>query len=637
MARHDSMNGGSKEPVPPKEGNNPANEATVPPQVAPKADDKQQKAKVNKENLKQALMIFRYVKPYRWTFILALIIIALSSGTTMAFPYLLKLLLDSAQAMKEGKLSITPGTIAVWMLGVLFLQLIFSYLRQYLFTYVGEHTLADLRRDVYKRMIMMPMNFFAQRRVGELSSRISADLSQIQDAVTSMLAEVLRGILTLVIGIGLIFYLSKELTALMLSVVPIIVIVGVVFGKRIRKSARKTYDQLADTNIIVQETLQGISNVKSFTNEWYEIGRYKTSMQQVVKLAIKNGRQRGIFVSFLLFSTFGSVILVVWYGATLMQRGELDFPALTAFVVYTSFVGGSMAGFADLYSQLQKTLGATQRVRELLAEQTEEIITADIPVAEKNKLYGQVTLQGIAFSYPSRREIEVLKDVTITAASGEQIAIVGPSGAGKTTIAALLLRFYDPDAGQLLFDGKPASAIPITELRKQMALVPQDVLLFGGTIRENIAYGKPNATQEEIEDAARKAHAHEFISTFPEKYDTIVGERGIKLSGGQRQRVAIARAILKDPVILVLDEATSSLDSASELLVQDALENLMKNRTSFVIAHRLSTIRNADKIVVLEKGHIKESGTHQELINLPDGLYKNLNKLQLEFASDVKR
>lgn len=592
------------------------------------------KAKLTKENLKEALLIFSYVKPYRWTFITGLLFIALSSGTTMAFPYFLKRLIDSAHSLSLGRDAISPGTIALWMLGILIMQMIFSFMRVYLFSYVGEYALADMRKDVYRKMIMMPMNFFAQRRVGELSSRISADLSQIQEAVTGMLAEILRGLLTLVIGMGLILYISRSLTVVMLSVVPLIVVAGVLFGKKIRKLSRNTQDQLADSNTIVQETLQGISNVKSFTNEWYEIGRYTRSLQQVVKLAVSNGRFRGLFVSFILMSIFGTIILVVWYGTTLLQAGRLTFGDLTAFVVYTAFVGGSMAGFADLYSQLQKTLGATQRVREILRDDTEPVAVTDAPVEEKNKLQGAVSFEHVAFSYPSRKEVHILKDVTITAAPGQQIAIVGPSGAGKSTIAALLLHFYQPDEGKLLFDGKPANDIPLSQLRKQMALVPQDVLLFGGTIRENIAYGKPGAVQAEIEDAARKANAHDFIESFPEGYDTVVGERGVKLSGGQRQRIAIARAILKDPVILVLDEATSSLDSASESLVQEALDNLMKNRTSFVIAHRLSTIRNADKIIVLDQGHVVESGTHQELLAHEDGLYKSLNKLQLEWTSD---
>jgi ABC-type multidrug transport system fused ATPase/permease subunit len=592
------------------------------------------KARLTKENIKEAFLIFRYLKPYRWTFVTGLIFIALSSATTMAFPYFLKKLIDSAQTISLGKAAVSPGTIALWMLGILSLQMIFSFMRVYLFSYTGEYALADMRKDVYRKMIMMPMNFFSQRRVGELSSRISADLSQIQDAVTGMLAEILRGILTLIIGMVLIFVLSPSLATVMLSVVPVIVIIGVIFGKRIRKLSRNTQDQLADSNTIVQETLQGVSNVKSFTNEWYEIGRYTHSLQQAVKLAVSNGRFRGLFVSFILMSVFGTIILVVWYGTTLVHTGALTFGGLTAFVVYTAFVGGSMAGFADLFSQFQKTLGATQRVREILRDETEPVTITNEPVQEINKLHGAVTFDHVAFSYPSRKDLHILKEVTITAAPGEQIAIVGPSGAGKSTIAALLLQFYHPDGGQVLFDGKPAGKFPLSQLRKQMALVPQDVLLFGGTIKENIAYGKPNATQAEIEDAARKANAHDFIMSFPEAYETVVGERGVKLSGGQRQRIAIARAILKDPVILVLDEATSSLDSASESLVQEALENLMKNRTSFVIAHRLSTIRNADKIIVLDKGHVVESGTHQELIALEDGLYKSLNKLQLEWKSE---
>lgn len=587
------------------------------------------KVKITKESLREAMVIFKYLRPYRSMFIAGLVFIALSAGTTMAFPYLLKSLIDSAHGTLKGPFSYTPGTIALIMIAVLGVQMVFSFLRIYIFTYVGENAVADMRKEIYRHILTMPMDFFAQQRVGDLSSRITADVSQIQDAITSVLAELLRGILTLIIGIGLIMYLSPKMTALMLSVVPVIVIIALIFGKFIRKLSRQAQDKLAESGTVVQETLQGIGNVKAFANEWYEIDRYDKSITGLVKLAVSNGRFRGLFVSFMLFSVFGAIVLVVWYGAGLMQKGLLSFGDLTAFVVYTAFVGGTMAGFAELFSQFQKTLGATQRVRELLREQVESVSVTKDDLDNNFRLTGDVSIQHVAFSYPSRKEINVIKDLSLEAKRGQQIAIVGPSGAGKSTIASLLLRFYEPDKGQILFDGKPASSIPLTQFRKQVALVPQDILLFGGTIFENIAYGKPDATAAEVESAARKANAHDFITSFPESYKTVVGERGIKLSGGQRQRIAIARAILKDPAILLLDEATSALDSESEVQVQEALQNLMKNRTSFVIAHRLSTIRNADQIIVLEDGRVKESGTHQELINMEEGLYKNMNRLQL--------
>ncbi len=597
----------------------------------PRSTNKEEspKVKITKESLRETLLIFRYLKPYKTTFITGLIFIGLSSGTMMAFPYLLKRLIDSAHGDLTDKFAYSPGTTALLMIVVLAVQMLFSFMRIYLFTYVGENTVSDMRQDIYKRLIMMPMNFYGQHRVGELSSRITADVAQIQEAVTGLLAELLRGILTLIIGIGLILFISPRMTGLMLSVVPVIVVIALVFGKYIRKMSRKAQDQLAESNTVVQETLQGITNVKAFSNEWFEVARYKKNISEVVELAIKNSRYRGLFVSFMLFSVFGAITLVVWYGAGLMQAGKLSFGDLTAFVVYTAFVGGTMAGFAELFSQLQKTLGATQRVRELLKEEVEDVTVANVAIEPEHKLKGNVTLEHIKFSYPSRREVNVIKDLTLDARSGQQIAIVGPSGAGKSTIVSLLLRFYAPDNGRILFDGRDAASIPLSQLRKQMALVPQDILLFGGTILENIAYGNPDATQAEVENAARKANAHDFISRFPEGYQTVVGERGIKLSGGQRQRIAIARAILKDPVILLLDEATSSLDSESEAQVQDALQNLMENRTSFVIAHRLSTIRSADQILVLEDGVIKEAGTHAELIGIEDGLYRSLNKLQL--------
>ena len=419
----------------------------------------------------------------------------------------------------------------------------------------------------------------------------------------------------------------------MLSVVPVVAVLAVVFGKRIRKRAKKAQDQLAESGTIVQETFHGITVVKAFTTEFYEIGRYVKSVYAVVDTAISNARYRGAFVSFMIFSVFGAIAFVIWYGAGMIQSGQLSVGLLVMFVVFSGFVGGTFAGFADIFSQLQKTLGATQSVREILRGEGEAIDPTQTVVEPAFKLRGNLRFDHVSFSYPGRKEVPVLKDLSFKSASnGQQIAIVGPSGAGKTTIAAMLLHFYEPDAGNVLFDERPAGLFPLTQLRMQMALVPQEVILFGGSIRENIAYGKPGATDAEVMAAAKQANAHEFIARFPEHYDTIVGERGIKLSGGQRQRVAIARAILKDPAILILDEATSSLDSESEQLVQDALENLMKGRTSFVIAHRLSTIRNADKIIVIDRGTVIESGTHTELM-ANNGLYRKLNEMQFDFGA----
>jgi len=612
--------------------------------------DERPKAKINKENLREALVLFSYIKPYRAKFIWSLVFIALSAFTTSLFPLFLGKMIDAASGgaanlpVTDSRIGSIPWSAQLknihWSLNttllLIFIQLgiqtIFSFMRIYLLTEVGEKSLAGMRRDVYSKLLSMPMHFFSEKRVGELSNRISSDLSQIQDAISFTLAEFLRGIFTLIIGLVFIFWISTKLALVMLAVVPIIAVLAVLFGKRIRKMARKAQDQLAESGTIVQETFQGIAVVKAFTSEFFEIGRYVKSIYAVVDTAIANARYRGAFVSFMIFSVFGAIAFVMWYGAQMIQSGQLTIGALTMFVIFSMFVGGTFAGFADMFSQLQKTLGATQSVREILRGEGEQVSLIPVNIEPAHILKGNVEFKKIAFSYPSRKDVPVLKDLSLTAQNGQQVALVGPSGAGKTTVASLLLRFYEPDSGGLYFDGRPANEIPLTQLRMQMAFVPQEVLLFGGSIRENIAYGKPGASDEEISAAAKRANAHEFIERFPEQYETIVGERGIKLSGGQRQRVAIARAILKDPAILILDEATSSLDSESEQLVQEALDNLMKGRTSFVIAHRLSTIRNADKIVVIDKGVVSESGTHQELMN-HDGLYKKLNEMQFEFGN----
>jgi ABC-type multidrug transport system fused ATPase/permease subunit len=621
--------------------------ATATRHLSTSLEGKTPKAKISKENMRQALILFTYLKPYRRKFIFGLVFIALSAFTTALFPLFLGKMIDAASpgaalpgadtASRFGlglkNIHWSLNTTLLLIFCQLTVQTFFSFMRVYLLTAVGEKSVADIRKDVYSKLLTMPMSFFSERRVGELSNRISSDLSQIQDAISFTFAEFLRGIFTLIIGLFFIFLISAKLALIMLSVVPLLAVGAVIFGKRIRKMSRKTQDQLAESGTIVQETFHGISIVKAFTSEFYEISRYVKSLKAVVSLAISNARYRGAFVAFMIFSLFGTLAFVVWYGGRMIQSGEggMTIGVLVTFVIFSGFVGGTFAGFADMFSQLQKTLGATQSVREILRSEGESVELKEIEVQPQHILKGNVRFDHVAFSYPSRKDIQVLKDLSLTAKDGEQIAIVGPSGAGKSTIASLLLHFYEPDNGTIYFDERAAREFPLSQLRRQMAFVPQDVMLFGGSIKENIMYGKPGASDEEVIAAARNANAHEFVSKFPEQYETIVGERGIKLSGGQRQRIAIARAILKDPAILILDEATSSLDSESEQLVQEALDNLMKGRTSFVIAHRLSTIRNADKIVLIDKGIVSEAGTHTELMK-HNGLYRKLNDMQFDFG-----
>lgn len=580
------------------------------------------KAKINASSLSKALLIFKYADAHRWKFYIGLIFLLLTGGTALAFPKLMGMLVD---CVKDKDLN-AANNVALGLLAILFLQSFFSFFRVYLFVNFTENTLANLRFALYLNLIKLPMNFFSQKRVGELNSRISSDISQIQDTLTTTIAEFLRQFILIIGGVILLASESIKLTLMMLAVVPLVAVAAVIFGRFIRKYSKKVQDTVAESQVIVEETLQGITNVKAFANEWYEITRYKSKIKEIVNIAIKGGQYRGYFASFIIFCLFGAIVAVVWFGVTLSIKGEMSVGQLITFVLYSTFVGASFGGIAELYAQIQKAVGATERVFELLEEQPENINGNQPIVTEKIK--GNVTFKNVGFSYPSRKEIEVLKGVSFTAKFGQKIALVGPSGAGKSTISALLLRFYDLNSGEIIIDDKSICDYDLEQLRGNMSIVPQDVILFGGSIKENIAYGKPDATFEEIKVAAQQANALEFINGFPEQFETLVGERGIKLSGGQRQRIAIARALLKNPSILILDEATSSLDSESEKLVQEALETLMKGRTSIIIAHRLATIRSADSILVLNDGVIAEQGTHKELLEIENGIYKNLSNLQ---------
>ncbi|MEY4539883.1 MAG: hypothetical protein RLZZ306_1640, partial [Bacteroidota bacterium] len=562
------------------------------------------KKKVSKEGFQKALKIFRFTLPYKATFFVGFIFLILSQITSMSIPLLMGQMVGAIVSPQksvsqgitniptngfsqkiEGFLNpnstqLTLNDVTLLFAFLLILQAIFSFFRVYTFTKVSEQSMRDLRKTLYTKIITLPIPFFEKNRVGELMSRITTDITQLQDVLSITLAEFFRQIFTLVGGIILISFLSSKLTMFMLLTFPFLVVAAIIFGRFIRKNSKKVQDELASTNIIVEETLQSINVVKAFTNEDLEVKRYSSSVQKVVDYAMKAATFRGAFISFIIFVLFGGIVGVVWYGGNLVLQGELAFKDLFTFIIYTGFIGGSVGGLGDMYAQIQKTVGASERILEILDEKSEievggnEVVSRksqvvsslNLNVEEKSKIENRkskIVYKNVAFSYPSRPDMEVLRNINLQVKTGEKVGLVGYSGAGKSTIVQLLMRYYKLTGGQILVDGKNINEYNLTDLRKNIAIVPQEVMLFGGTIYENIAYGNPQATESEVIEASRKANAFDFIESFPEKFQTIVGERGVKLSGGQRQRVAIARAILKDPAILILDEATSALDSES--------------------------------------------------------------------------
>ncbi len=588
--------------------------------------DQADKKKLNRESLSKALRVFRFVRPYRTQFAVGFVFLILSTLTTLSFPALI----GQVTSVIQGKSAFTLNQVILIFGGILILQAIFSFFRIYFFAQVSERSMADVRQAVYSKIITLPIPFFEKRRVGELTSRLSSDVTQLQDVLSITLAELFRQVATLIGGTLFILWVSWKLTLFMLATFPVIIISAIIFGRFIRKLSKQAQDQLAAASVIVEETLQSINVVKAFTNERIEIGRYHAALQLMVATALRTAKFRGVFVSFVIFAMFGAIMGIVWYGGRLVLSGEIPFADLLTFIFYTAFIGGSVAGIGDMYAQVQKTIGASDRILEILEEPSEVEANEELPLFVP--VHGHVHFGDVRFSYPSRPDLPVLKGITLNVAAGRKIALVGQSGAGKSTIIQLLMRYYPLSSGQITVDGRDLTAFNITELRRNIAVVPQEVMLFGGSILENIQYGKPGASEADVREAARKANALEFIDTFPEGIQTLVGERGVKLSGGQRQRIAIARAILKDPAILILDEATSALDAESERLVQDALDVLMQNRTTIIIAHRLATIRKVDRIYVLREGQIAEQGTHDELASLNEGVYANLVKLQFENA-----
>ena len=547
-------------------------------------------------------------------------------------------MMDGVFVYKEGGISKAPDTstlteVAYWFIYLFIVQAVFSFLRISIYVRVTEDMTLGLRKDLFRSVTGQSLNFFGQNRTGEIISRFSADIAQIQDTFTTNIAMFIRQILIMIGGLILIFTTSTHLAFYMLLSIPPIIVIALFFGKFIRKVSKEVQDITATNNSIVEESVSGIVNVKAFTNENFEFNRFSTNAEFLKKESIKRGYWRGAFSSFIIVCMFGAIVWLIFMGLGMVQEGTIAIGQLFNFMLLTAFVGSSIGGMAEQFVQIQKTLGAIERVLDLIDTPGEaELSARQIPQNKPSKslFENELIFTDVKFAYPSRPEIDVLKGISFALKPGNTVAIVGPSGSGKSTIAALLYQFYQPTSGHITLGDTPVQHEWLPVYRSHFALVPQEVILFGGSIYDNILYGNPDATEAQVKEAAKEAFADEFIDSFPEKYQTLVGDRGMKLSGGQKQRIAIARAILRNPDILILDEATSALDSESEEKVQIALNKLMKNRTSVVIAHRLSTIRNADQIMVLKHGQIIEQGNHQELIKLPNGIYKTMVDRQME-------
>jgi subfamily B ATP-binding cassette protein MsbA len=578
---------------------------------------------------KSLFRLWPRVRPFRRGLYIALVTLLLASAITLAFPLAVGFLLDAAFVHKDSALL---DEIALGLLGLFAIQAVLNYIQTYYLAATGERAVAGLRRELFAKLLEMPPGFFADRRTGELTSRLTIDIGLVQGVMSHQLAEGLRQVLALSGAVIVLFIMQWRLMFTTLGVVPIVIASGFFFGRRLRRMTTNVQDQVAEATAVAEEAFSQIRVVQGFAQESHERERYGARIGSVIHSALARARSRAMFFGTLTFTAFGAVTAVMWQGGRLVLADKLTPGALVQFLLYTVTIAAAIGALTSFYAALQEATGAAARVFELL--ETPSPITDPLLPIRLEKVCGEVEFRDVTFRYHKNEGGPTLEHLSLTIRPGEVVALVGASGAGKTTIASLLPRFWDVEFGAVLLDGVDVRDLALTDLRRAVGTVPQEPALFSGSIRENIAYARPNASDDEVESAARAANAHEFIMALPNQYNTVVGERGVKLSGGQRQRIAIARAVLKNPVVLVLDEATSSLDNESERLVENALEKLLVGRTTLIIAHRLSTVQRADRLVVIDKGRIVEEGTHAELLR-KNGVYAKLFQLQWRHGEDV--
>jgi ABC-type multidrug transport system fused ATPase/permease subunit len=604
-------------------------------------DKREEKKKINKQSFQKSVRVFRFIRPYSFSFFLGIILLSVSGLLVITITALLGLL------MTPGDINTVPGGgitqkilsslfdhinftstkgVLIALVFLLLIQGFFSFIRVYLFAYVTENAMLELRSQAFRKMIGKPMDFYHNSRVGDLVTRISSDVATVQETLTITLAEFIRQSVIIVFGVGCLVAFSLELTLVMLCSLPVIIVIMVFFGRFIKKLGKDTQDKVADAGNIVNEALMGIVNVKSYANEWWEWKRFRSSAEKIKAFGMKGAVWRGMFGTFIIIFLFGALGLVIGWGAYLNQKGELPTEVLPQFIMLTGLVAGSIGGLASQLGTLQRGVGVIETLMDLI-DSEEEDISFESPVKSID-IDAEITFEKVSFSYPTRSDVVVLDNLSFKIPKGSKLAIVGQSGSGKSTIASLVLRFFDPVSGSIYWGDRVTSDYTKTEIRSQCAFVPQEVILFGGSIRENILYGRPDANERELLQVVKDANIEEFVNQFPEGLNTKVGERGVQLSGGQRQRIAIARAMIKNPKLLILDEATSALDTNSERQVQEALNKLMEGRTSIVIAHRLSTIKDCDQIMVLDKGKIIEMGSHEVLTRQPNGIYASMLNMQ---------